>query len=171
MAGKIAGGVAVTIFTEGSANPRCFVKTARSASPQPPGQGCHFTPVIPRNTLQRSASPSDIKSLTSNFYGLTPLALEAISILIVRKSGVFIRRFSIRGCLVKSRILRGGSNRAIFAKLHWLISITSPQRVIEIFRGEHFARRTKDGKVALDVFSSWNCYIRISLTFQTSIEG
>lgn len=47
MAGKIADGVAVTIFTEGSANPRCFVKTARRTSPQPWGQGCHFTPIIP----------------------------------------------------------------------------------------------------------------------------
>lgn len=51
MVGEIAGGVAVTIFTEGSANPRCFVKTVRGAPPQPPGQGCHFTPIIPRNTL------------------------------------------------------------------------------------------------------------------------
>jgi len=39
MAGEIADGVAVTIFTEDSANPRCFVKTMRGAPRQPLAKG------------------------------------------------------------------------------------------------------------------------------------
>lgn len=152
MAGEIAGGVAVTIFIEDSSNPRCFVKTERGAPPQPSGQGCHFTPVIPRNSLQRSAPPSDIKSLTSNFYGLTPLVLETISILIVAPRtratplrALFDSRLPREVANLKAEVIaRFLWNYITLADFHYIT--LKQQRIIEIFDEGNFMRRAKTYK-------------------------
>lgn len=148
MAGEIAGGVAVTIFTEGYANPRCFVKTVRDAPPQPPGQGCHFTLVILRNTLQRFAPPSDIKSLTSNFYGLTPCSrgdqhFDCGPVARVAPlPSLFDSRLPRKVVNLVAEVIARFPRNYSQADFHYI----AVSRVIEIFQGEGTRLRAKGGR-------------------------